>query len=293
MKNPYYKWYPGKHHEIKTMNHEVHSCYRLLWDAALELLGLPTDLESLAGICKDYPLPEFKKLWTRLEDYFSEVNGVLLPNELVDQIKNSKKLSKRNQERAIAMWQKRREKMPAAYQNEAETAPKKTQVDVGGQPKMPAAYRNGTKKMPFVSRKEIFPQPLQDHTTEPMPPVYQTDTEKEPEILTIPAPEPEKENAVIPVLNETKEKLSSGSVIRNEVLNDFDPLAAWEKFAEAWGRGILEDQESKEWFFREIVNLHLNTRLARAAERYLASLSPGWEPMAFIFWTAEWTDDEG
>lgn len=284
-----YKWLPGDHREMIDMTAEQRGCYRSLIDHAWEAGSFSKDPVRMASICGYSPAEDFaKEIWSVIKEHFAPATdgGFRYPG-FDEQIRASKKLSKRQSERALAMWEKRRQEMPAAYRNEAEAAPKKTQVDVGGQPKMPAVRRNHTKPMPDLKTVDDAPQSVSNHEAEPMPPVYQNDAETEPKILTIPASEPDKENPVN-TENVSRETSPVHAVEADQLDRYFDPLDAWEKFAPAWPQeGLIDDQASKEWFWKEIVNECVYLRLARAAERYLDSIK-GWDPINFILWVDQW-----
>ena len=166
---------------------------------------------------------------------------------------------------------------------------------------MPAAYQNETEPLPegaanIIPAKEEMPETSQRHTeimpdsehslqcsNQPQPAASRIDTESLPTVLS----------AKTDILSGfPKKPLSTKPApISNPSEPDryFDQLEAWDKFAVAWGREIENDAPAREWFFKEIVNANLFGRLVRAAERYLASLAPGWEPISAFYWFGQWT----
>ena len=296
---------------LGTLNDAQDLDYRRLMDSCWLNWGIPKEMAELATICRFSPAKDFEKaVWFKLEEKFCAWHGKFQSVYLDQERERLAGISAAQSKRA-----KRPRKKPPANGRLAPGKPAVKEEKIVFGPIQPTASPRITPGIPAAKKLTEIQEALASDIAAGEPPASPRLIEsgvilhcnnpdvtlQQKETLTIPAPEPDKENvsretlALVTSENSPRENSSPSQAPAECLQLDryFDPLEAWEKFCAAWPQeGLIDDQVSKEWFWKEIVNPVLYKRLVRAAERYLASLPSVWQPIDFIIWTAQWVRHE-
>lgn len=283
-----YRWLPGDHPEITKMSHEQHSCYRLLFDAAWTLGGLPDDVEELARICLRYPLSEFKKeIWPKIKHLFypNIVDGKLWSFDLEFQRDALEKVRLSQSKRAS-----RPRKKPPANRRVATGKPPDNNSEVvfgpaniTESPRLADGLPPDNLRLQKISQSEI----LITAGYPPDSPRIADGSDEKVEIFTK-APAEIPENIVARETAGNIQKMSAE--MSAEIDPYFDRLAAWENFAAKYPEpGLVHKNESMAAFFKIVINEFWEKQFLRAFENFSAHLEKeGWEAQEFIYWLPEW-----
>lgn len=274
MKKPLpYRWLPQDHPETAKMNHEVHSCYRLLWDACWIHEGLPKDAAEIAILCRT-PLSDFeKRIWPKVKEYFpfDQASGKHQAAELHFQTKNVRRLRKFQAERVKERWRKEKENIPTVYRINSETEPAAAKASELETSKAADEYRSDTEIIPPVStvavqdfKSEPAEYPI---LTEPIPAV----SEEKPEIKTV-----SRE------ISKSPKKVFENPPDEDSNTSDFDTKFFWLQFMNIWPGSLKED--AADLFWKEITNRSQWHELRRRVSEYRRQLLPWQEPENFTEW---------
>ena len=325
MKKPLpYRWLPQDHLETASMNHNLHSCYRLLWDACWVHEGLPKDLSDLAMLCHT-SLPEFERnIWPKLKDFFyKDENGKLWVGDLepqkskLDDVRDSQSKRAKHKRKKLPATRRLTPGKPTAKDSEVIFGP----TQITNSPRITAGKPPDNRRVEITAESEPITaageppasprlsdkvQKIVDLTVESLNRVADEresrpsafDKFVKPEISpAIPEEfkKPETPNNVsrettlleAPVLNETKQ-------VFDEITGCyFDKEGAWRKIVAIFpGSGMGE--AAQEAFVREIISRTLYRRIQRAASRYRVQVNEKTAKlMHFMDWFSEWQKYEG
>ena len=261
---------------LGTLNDAQDLAYRRLMDSCWLNWGIPKEMAELATICRFSPAKDFEKaVWFKLEEKFCAWHGKFQSVYLDQERERLAGISAAQSKRA-----KRPRKKPPANGRLAPGKPAVKEEKIVFGPIQPTASPRITPGIPAAKKLTEIQEALASDIAAGEPPASPRLIIEEEKILPIPAPEPDKENAVI-----------TENVSRETTPDKFmDQQTVWEDFCEGYPEpNLLANGVARETFFKTVINDFWLNRVYRAGQSYLRHLIDSKDKaIPFTEWFGQW-----